>query len=66
MARNIRYPKYARENKITGRVIVTFVVERDGSLTDVKILRSPDRSLGDETLRVMKASPPWHPGMQGG
>jgi TonB family protein len=66
LARTVRYPKYARENNITGRVIVTFIVEKDGSLSDLKVLQSPHESLSEEALRVMKLSPRWRPGMQRG
>jgi TonB family protein len=66
LAKSIRYPQYARDHNITGRVIITFVVERDGRLTDFKILRSPDESLSEEALRVMKNSPVWRPGIQNG
>ncbi|TFF39581.1 energy transducer TonB [Mucilaginibacter psychrotolerans] len=62
----LRYPDYAREHKITGRVILTFVVEANGHLTDIKVLRSPDESLSKEALRVMKLSPAWRPGIQNG
>jgi len=63
---HIRYPAVAKENNVTGRVFVQFVVERDGSLTDLKILRDPGSGLGDEALRVLKISPHWKPGIQNG
>lgn len=63
---HIRYPAIAKENNITGRVFIQFVVERDGSLTDMKILRDPGSGLGDEALRVLKSSPKWTAGIQNG
>ena len=66
LGRNIRYPAVDKENNVQGKVFVQFVVERDGSLTDIKVLRAPDESLGDEAVRVLKASPHWKPGIQNG
>ena len=63
---NIRYPSIAEENGIQGRVICTFVVERDGSITDVKVVKSVDPSLDKEAVRVLKKMPKWNPGMQNG
>jgi protein TonB len=63
---HIRYPAVAKENNVTGRVFIQFVVERDGSLTDLKVLRDPGSGLGDEALRVLKISPHWTPGIQNG
>ena len=63
---NIKYPVVAQENGVQGRVIVGFVVERDGSITDVKIMRSVDPSLDREAQRVVKAMPKWKPGKQNG
>ncbi len=62
----IRYPAVARENGTQGRVIVQFVVERDGSLTDVKALRGPGSGLDEEAVRAVKAAPHWRPGKQNG
>lgn len=62
----IRYPADARVNNIQGRVYATFVVQKDGSLTDIKILKSPSNDLSDETVRVLKLSPLWTPGQQRG
>ena len=56
----------AEENGIQGRVIVTFVVERDGSITDVRVVKSVDPSLDKEAVRVTKSMPNWNPGMQNG
>jgi periplasmic protein TonB len=66
LGKNIHYPPVDKENGVQGKVFVQFVVERDGSLTDIKVLRSPDESLGDEAVRVLKASPHWKPGVQNG
>ena len=62
----IHYPAIAEENGIQGRVVCTFVVERDGSITDVKVARSVDPSLDKEATRVIKAMPKWIPGKQNG
>ncbi len=60
----IEYPRIASENNIQGTVITKFVIERDGSLTSIEIMSSPDRSLSDEATRVLKLSPKWTPGKQ--
>lgn len=66
LSKNIRYPVVAEENGVQGRVIVTFVVERDGSITDVKVIKSVDPSLDKEAQRVVKSMPHWIPGKQNG
>ena len=66
LSKNIKYPVVAEENGIQGRVIVTFVVERDGSITDVKVAKSVDPSLDKEAQRVVKSMPHWIPGKQNG
>jgi len=66
IGRNLRYPPIAEENGIKGRVICQFVVERDGSITDVSVVKSVDPSLDKEAVRVIKAMPKWSPGMQKG
>ena len=63
---NIKYPTVAAENGVQGRVVVGFVVERDGSITDVNILRGVDPSLDREAMRVVKSMPRWNPGKQNG
>lgn len=63
---NIRYPKDAREKGIQGRVIITFVVEKDGSLSGNKIVRGVSRDIDAEALRVLAMSPNWSPGTQKG
>ena len=66
LASNIKYPVVAQENGVQGRVIVSFVVERDGSISDVRVARSVDPSLDRETQRVVKSMPRWKPGKQNG
>ncbi|WP_352421661.1 energy transducer TonB [Proteiniphilum sp.] len=63
---NIRYPVIAQENGIQGRVICNFVVERDGSITDVQVVRGQDPSLDREAIRVIQQMPKWKPGKQRG
>jgi protein TonB len=65
LAKNILYPPSAREAGIQGKVIVGFVVNKDGHLTDIQVLRSLDPSLDEEALRVVKKIPAWSPGKQG-
>ena len=66
LAQNMVYPVTAQENGVQGRVIVSFVVETDGSITDVKVARSVDPSLDREAMRVVKAMPKWTPGKKDG
>jgi len=66
LQKNIRYPSIAKENNIQGKVYIQFVVERDGSLTDIKVLREPGSGTGDEAVRVLKMSPHWKAGVQNG
>ncbi|OOQ58510.1 M56 family metallopeptidase [Mucilaginibacter pedocola] len=66
IGKNVRYPAIAREHNVQGRVILTFVVEKDGSLSDVKVLRGIGSGCDEEAVRVIKASPKWTPGTQGG
>ena len=63
---NIKYPVVAQENGVQGRVVVSFVVEKDGSITDVRVVRSVDPSLDREAMRVVKSMPHWIPGKQNG
>jgi len=62
----IKYPNAAKEAGTQGRVVLTFVVEKDGSLTDIKVLREPGNGLGDEAVRVLKLAPRWKAGIQNG
>ena len=63
---NIKYPQMARESGIQGRVFVTFVVERDGKVTDVRVLRGIGGGCDEEAVRVIKNMPRWHAGKQRG
>ena len=63
---NIKYPVIAEENGIQGRVIVQFIVGKDGHISDVKVAKSVDPSLDKEAVRVVKAMPKWIPGKQNG
>ena len=66
LSTNVEYPAVALENGVQGRVMVSFVVERDGSLSDVRVLRSVDPLLDKEALRVVRSMPKWTPGMMDG
>ena len=66
LSKNIKYPEAAMKKGIQGRGIVQFVVEKDGSITNVKILRSVDPELDKEAVRVVSAMPKWKPGTQRG
>ncbi len=64
--KNIRYPRMEKEAGIQGRVFVTFVVEKDGSITDVRVLKGVTEGLNKEAVRVIKSMPRWKPGKQRG
>lgn len=66
LSKNIRYPEIAQENGIQGRVIVQFVVERDGSTAHIEVARGVDPALDKEAVRVVKEMPKWKPGKQRG
>ena len=66
VARNVRYPTKAQEAGKQGRVIVQFIVQKDGSLSDLHVLRPVDPWLDAEAIRVIGTMPKWKPGMQGG
>ena len=66
LAQNIRYPAAAQENNIQGRVTVQFVVELNGSISNVVVVRGVDPNLDKEAVRVVKSMPKWTPGMQNG
>ena len=63
---NLKYPQLAKENNITGRVFVQFVVEKDGSVSNVKAARDIGGGCGAEAVRVIKSMPKWTPGKQRG
>lgn len=66
LSSHTKYPVVAQENGVQGRVTVSFVVERDGSITDVHVVRSVDPSLDREAARVISSMPNWQPGKQNG
>ena len=66
LAKNIKYPVAAQQAKIEGRVIVQFVIERDGSVSDVKVMRGVNSELDAEAIRVVSMMPKWIPGKQRG
>jgi len=66
IAKNLKYPDVAAENGIQGRVFINFVVEPDGRVTNVKVVRSVDPALDKEAVRVVSSSPKWKPGKQRG
>ncbi|HTD40604.1 MAG TPA: energy transducer TonB [Mucilaginibacter sp.] len=63
---NVKYPAEAVKYKVQGKVFISFVVERDGSLTDIKILRGIGSGCDEEAVRVVSISPKWKPGIQNG
>ncbi len=66
LATNIKYPQIARESNVQGRVYISFVVEPDGSVSNVKVLRGIGAGCDEEAMRVVKAMPRWSPGKQRG
>ena len=66
LSSNIKYPVEAHKAGIQGRVVVSFVVNKDGTVKDAKIVRSVDKSIDAEALRVISAMPKWQPGYQDG
>ena len=66
LAKNIKYPQMARESGIQGRVFISFVVEPDGSVSNVNVMRSLGGGCDEEAVRVVKAMPKWKPGKQRG
>lgn len=66
LAKNIRYPKKAKKKNIQGRVVLKFVVDKDGSVRDIKVKSTPDEILSDEAIRVVKLMPKWKPAKQNG
>ena len=63
---NLQYPDMARDNNITGKVVIRFVVEKDGSITKASIAREIGGGCGKEALRVVNSMPKWKPGKQSG
>ena len=66
LQQNVKYPEDAVKQKIEGRVIATFVVETDGSISNVEVVKPAFPSLDAEAVRVLSAMPKWTPGMQSG
>jgi TonB family protein len=66
IGKNVKYPVEDWKNNLQGKVVVQFVIETNGSLTDIKAIRSPSNAMSEEAVRVVSTSPKWIPGMQGG
>ena len=66
VAENVQYPEEAKEKEISGRVLVGFIVEKDGSIADVKVVKGIGGGCDEEAVRVVKAMPKWKPGMDKG
>ena len=66
LGKNIKYPELAKEAGISGRVFVTFVIDKSGKVNKVKLLRGIGGGCDEEAIRVVKAMPPWTPGKQRG
>lgn len=66
LAKHIKYPAKAREKEIQGRVLAQFVINEQGEITQIDILRSPDELLSKEAVRVIELMPAWRPGKQNG
>ena len=64
MQKNLKYPYAAQDAGVTGKVYISFVVEKDGSITDVKLVKGIGYGCDDEAIRVIKKSPRWKPGIQ--
>ena len=66
LGKNIKYPTIAQKNKEQGRVILQMIVGKDGSISNIKVLRSISPLLDAEAIRVVSTMPKWEPGQQGG
>lgn len=66
ISENVKYPEVDKEMGNQGRVYVEFIVEKDGSLTNVKVLRGVSKTIDEEAKRVIRAMPNWIPGESGG
>lgn len=66
LSKNIQYPPEAKEKDISGRVLVQFIVEKDGQVSHIKIIKSPSDELSREAIRVVKMFPAWKPGKMKG
>lgn len=63
ISKNIRYPWICKEQKIQGDVLVSFIVEKDGSVSDVNVVKRVHANLNTEAVRVVKSLPKWKPGL---
>ena len=66
VSENVQYPEEAKEKEISGRVMVGFIVEKDGSISDVKVVKGIGGGCNEEAVRVVKAMPKWKPGKEKG
>ncbi len=66
IAKNLKYPEKATKDSIAGRVFVSFIVEKDGSLSNIKVIRDIGGGCGEEAVRVLKSMPKWTPAKQRG
>ena len=66
VSKNVKYPESAKEKNLQGRVMIKFVIEKDGSVSNVEVFRGWNNELDDEAVRVVKAMPKWKPGKQDG
>lgn len=66
MAKNMRYPEGARQQKTTGKVYIRFILSTTGKITDASVVRGPGNGLNEEALRLVWLMPPWKPGYQNG
>ena len=66
VAKNVQYPKEAMEKEISGRVLVGFIVEKDGSISETEVVKGIGGGCDEEAVRVVKAMPKWKPGKQDG
>jgi protein TonB len=66
LRKNIKYPAVCRENNIQGKVIVTFIVNKDGAIVEPEVIKGVNPSLDKEALRVISTMPNWKPGYQRG
>lgn len=66
LAKTIHYPEKAKKKHLEGRVVLKFIVDKNGNVVDPKVLRSPDQLLSDEALRAVSLMPKWQPGEKEG
>lgn len=64
--KNKKNPEFAVENDIQGTVSLSFIIEKDGSLSNIKVIKSPHKVLSDEAIRIVELMPNWKPGKQRG